>query len=78
LLWWVMLHSMAYRAMAFNVRDLPHGFWSHSNQLCVPSCCLSVIVCVFRRVNRGLVGLYSRVSVSPLTSSLWFYYDGRS
>jgi len=30
LLWWVMLHGMAYRAMAFNVRDPPHGFWSHS------------------------------------------------
>jgi len=29
----VMLHSMAYRAMAFNVRDLPHGFWSHSNDI---------------------------------------------
>jgi len=23
---------MAHRAMAFNVRDPPHGFWSHSNQ----------------------------------------------
>jgi len=32
LLWWVMLHSMAYRAMAFNVHDPPHGFWSHSTR----------------------------------------------
>jgi len=32
-----MLHSMAHRAMAFNVLDPLHRFWSHSYEMTLPN-----------------------------------------